>query len=251
MSSRMSGRSRRFVKRAPSKRPAKNPKAKALVTGNPNRTYLETLARGAGAVSSLARAIVPVVAAINTEHKYFDMATSATFFNPGTADQILPLTLGIAQGLTDITRVGDSILARDIAIKINLLWLASTSVHQSHTRVTLICWKDNLQINAPTAAKIFSQPAIFLSAFNKDYTDQFVVLDDQVHANEAQISQATNQAPKYIKLYHKLDWHMRFIDATSSGASTNHLYLIFRNTGATSANQGACDFYSRLNFTDN
>jgi len=233
------------------RKPAKNSKAKALVTGNPNQTYLETLARGAGAVSGLARAIAPVVAAINTEHKYFDQATSATFFNPGTADQILPLTTGIAQGLTDITRVGDSILARDIAIKINLLWLSSVTVHQSHTRVMLICWKENIQINAPTAAKIFSQPAIFLSGTNKDYTDQFVVLDDQVFANESQITAATNQAPKYLKLYHKLDWHMKFIDGSASGASTNHLYLVFRNTGATSANQGACDFFSRLNYTDN
>lgn len=233
------------------KAPLKNSKAKALVTGERNKTYLEQVASGAGAVARLARSIAPVVAAINTEHKYFDTAASATFFNPGTGDQIVALTTGIAQGLTDITRIGDSILAKDIAIKINLLWLASTTVHQSHTRVTLICWKENIQINAPTAAKIFSQPAIFLSAFNKDYTDQFVVMDDQVFCNQAQISAATNQAPNYLKLYHKLDWHMRFIDATANGASTNHLYLVFRNTGATSANQGACDFFARLNYTDN
>lgn len=226
-------------------------KAKALVTGNPNPTYLERLARGAGGVAQLARAVAPVIAAINTEHKYFDTATSATFYNPGTADQILPLTTGIAQGLTDITRVGDSILARDIAIKINLFSLMSITVHQSHTRVTLICWKENIQINAPTAAKIFSQPAIFLSGFNKDYTDQFVVLEDHVLANNANISAASNQDVKYLKMYHKLDWHMKYINETSSGASTNHLYLVFRNSSATTANQGACDFFSRLNFTDN
>lgn len=241
---------RRNTYRARPRRRVRYSKTKKMVTGH-GPTMLERIAAGAGGAARVARAIAPVVAAINTEHKYFDTQSSATFFNPGTGDQLVPITTGIAQGLTDVLRIGDSILAQNIAIKIDLLWLASTTVHQSHTRVTLICWKENLQINAPTIAKVFSQPAIFLSAFNKDYTDQFVVLKDKVISNTASISAATNQCARYLKIFKKLNFHMRFIDGTSSGASVNHLYLIFRNTGATSANQGSYDMFTRLNFTDN
>lgn len=226
-------------------------KTKAMVTGNPNPTYLETLARGMGATAQLARAIAPIVGMINTEAKYFDQNVQQTYYNPGSADQINCLTGGIAQGLTDVTRIGDSILAKDIQIKINLFSLMSTALHQTQTRMILIVWKENAAVNAPTVAKLFTTPAEFLSGFNKDYTDQFVVLKDKIFTHQAQISAATNQDTKTLKIYKKLDYHMRFQAGSAADWTLNHVYLILRNTAPTSTNQASCDFYSRLNYTDN
>lgn len=229
----------------------KNNKTKAMVTGNPYPTYLEQIARGVGATAKLARAVAPAIAMINTEMKYFDQNVQQTYYNPGSADQVNCLTGGIAQGLTDITRNGDSILAKNISIKINLFSLMSTTLHQTQTRLILIVWKENAAVNAPTVAKIFTTPAEFLSGFNKDYTDQFVVLKDKVYTHQASISAATNQDTKFEKIYKNLDYHMRFQAGTAADWTTNHVYLILRNTAPTSTNQASADFYSRLNFTDN
>jgi hypothetical protein len=221
-------------------------KTKKLVTGY-GPTYLDKIASGAGSVARLARAVAPAIAMINTEVKYFDQSVQQVYFNPGTGDQLNNLTGGIAQGLTDITRIGDSILAKSISLKITLDALMSATIHQTQTRLVLFVWKENANINAPTVAKLFTTPAEFLSGFNKDYTDQFVILKDKVFCHNANISAATNQDSKHIKLFKKLDFHMRFIDGTNTGFSVNHVYLLLRNTGLNAANQGSADFWSRLN----
>lgn len=225
-------------------------KTKKMVTGH-GPTLLERLAAQSDNIGMVAKSILPIALAINTEAKYFDASSSVTFYNPGTNDSLVNLTQGIAQGLTDVTRIGDSILAKNIAIKMNLLWLASNAVHQSHTRVIILVWKQNLQDNPPTIAKIFTTPATFLSGFNKDYTDQMVILKDKILPNQAQVDAATNQAPKYIKIFKKLDYHMRFDAGGIADGTVNHIYMVLRNSSATSANQGACDYWSRLNYTDN
>ena len=241
-------------RRAPARRgrrPINYSKTKKLVTGH-GPTMLERIATGAGSAARLARAVAPVVAAINTEMKYFDQTGTGNFFLPGTNDVIVNLTGGIAQGTTDITRIGNSILAKDIAIKMYILWLASTNLVQSIGRLTLLCWKEDAQDNPPTITKIFEAPANLLSAFNKDYTDQFVVIKDKLIAFQALASpSALNQSPHTLKIYKRLGYHLRFDAGTTADHTVNHLFLIFRCNAATSANQASFEYYSRLNFSDN
>lgn len=225
-------------------------KTKRMVTGH-GPTLLDKLAVGAGGIAQLARAVAPAIGMINTEMKYFDVSSQPAYFNPGTSDSLTCLTGAIAQGLTDITRIGDSILAKNIAIKFNLFANMTAALHQTQTRLILFVWKENANINAPLISKIFTTPAEFLSGFNKDYTDQFVVLKDKVFCHNANISAATLQDVKHVKVYKNLDYHMRFIDGTAAGWSVNHVYLLLRSTGPTAANQGAADVWSRLNYTDN
>lgn len=221
-----------------------------MVTGS-GPTLLDKIASGAGTVAKLAMAVAPAISAINTEHKYFDVASTDVAYNPGTNDTMTNLTQGIAQGTTDITRIGNSILAKDINIRAYVFWAASTTIHFGVSRVILFVWKENLQDNPPTVAKLFEAPTQLTSAYNKDYTDQFVVLKDKLISHNANISAATGQAVSIFRYYKKLNWHMRF-DAGSTGDGTvNHIYLLIRGGGATSANQSSITYNSRLNFTDN
>lgn len=226
-------------------------KTKKLVTGQ-GPTLLERLAAQSNNIGTVAKSILPIALAINTEFKYFDQVGSGTAYNAGTNDAIINLTQGIAQGTTDVTRIGNSILAKNIQIKLILAQnFTATSAVNEFVRVTLLVWKEHLQINPPNAAKIFEAPANFLSGFNKDYTDQMVIIKDKVLPMEAAFNTTAAQAPKFIKIFKKLDFHQRFIDGTAAGGSVNHLYLILRGNDALSANSAIYNYYSRLNFTDN
>lgn len=226
-------------------------KTKKLVTGS-GPTLLQRIAAGAGATATLAKAIAPVVAAINTESKYYDSQTNGVAYNPGTADYILNLTQGIAQGLTDQARIGNSVLAQNIALKLMLTQNFTTVTSQARfARVVLLCWKENLQDNPPTAAKIFEFPTLIHSAFNKDYTDQMVIIKDKIIPMNANMSYSGIQAGHFLKIFKKLDFHMRWDAASTTDGTVNHLYLVIRGNGPGVAEQTNFDVYHRLNYTDN
>jgi len=233
------------------KAPARNSKVKSLVTGNPNKTYLETLARGAGGVASLARAIAPVVAAINTEHKYFDSTAAGTAYNPGTNDALISLSSGIAQGTTDITRIGNSILMRDVQLKFYCDFAATAGIARHNTRMIMFIWKENIQDNPPTVAKILELPTNFYSSINRDYSDQLAVLHDSIYTHQAPYSAGMNAGPQFEKFYNKLDFHARFDGATAADATVNHVYLLIMGTSIVSTNASNYNLYSRINYTDN
>lgn len=232
------------------KRKVRVNKTKKLVTGD-GPTMLERLASQSNNIGQVAKAILPIAMAINTEAKYFDVSAAGAAYTPGTNDLIVNLTQGIAQGITDVTRIGNSVLAKNIAIKINTQYTATTASPGAFGRIILLVWKENLQLNAPTAAKLFEAPTAVLSAFNKDYTDQMVILKDKVFPLEAPFSANAITVPRHVKIFKKLDFHQRWIDGTATGGSVNHIYLIFRCNAATVANQLLTEYYSRLNFTDN
>jgi len=229
-----------------------NNKTKFLVTGH-SPTYLERLSRGLGAASQVARAVMPIVAAINTEHKYFDVDNVGVAYNPGTADSLFSLTSGIPQGLTDSTRIGNSLLSKDINVKMSLNWTptATTGPLVSLARVIFFIWKENIQDNPPTVTKIFEVPATFLSPFNKDYTDQMVILKDKVINQNALMNVSIAQNNSNFKWFKKLDFHMRFDAAGTTDGTVNHLYCLVRGSNTLIANQVAYRLYSRMNYTDN
>jgi len=229
----------------------KQSKTKKLVTGQ-DPTLLERLARQSDNIGLVAKSILPIAMAINTEHKYFDLQSSGSAYNPGTNDSLINLSQGIAQGLTDQTRIGNSILAKDLQLTILADFLpAVAGLQTAFGRFTLLVWKENLQDNPPTVAKIFEFPTLFHSRFNKDYTDQMVIIKDKILPFSAKTLISQVQDPKVIKIFKKLDFHMRFDGATASDGTVNHIYLCVRGWNATAANQVNYNQYFRLNYTDN
>lgn len=237
---------------AKKKRIVRYSRTKKMVTGH-GPTLLEQIASGAGSVAKLATAVAPAIAAINTEHKYYDQSQAVTAHSPGTSDQIINLTQGIVQNLTDSGRIGNSILARDIQIRLAHNFNATTgapNVNGIHCRMMLICWKDNKIPNPPNASKIFEAPSNLYSPVNKDYSDQFVVIKDKFFSLNGTLQSGVS-AFTTMKLFKKLNWHMRWEDASATGGTQNHVYLILRSSSAGATNALQTTYYSRLNYTDN
>lgn len=227
---------------------------KKLVTGR-DPTLVEQIASGVGSVAKLATAVAPMLMAINTEQKYLDFTASVTAHTPGTNDQIILLTDSV-QGLTDSNRVGNSILAKDLQLRLACNFTPQTGpplILGLHCRFMLICWKENAQVNAPTAAKIFEVASNLYSPVNKDNSDQFVVLKDKFFTMNAQTQPVTSGSQGFMqfKIFKKLDWHMRYNGAAAAANTQGHIYLILRSSTTNSAAALSTTYYSRLNFTDN
>lgn len=233
------------------KRFKKVAKIKKMVTGE-GPTLLEKIASGVGGVASVAKAVLPAIAAINTEAKYDDEASTNTCYNPGSNDVIVCLTNNIAQGTSDSERIGNSILAKDINVRGYAYWAptVTTGPFVNVGRYIMFVWKDNANANGPTAAKILETPTNINSHYNKDYTDQFVVLKDQRIPMNAWINASVTQDVHEFKIYKKLNFHIRWLNATTGGTQ-NHVYMMFMGSNTASANATVFQIYSRLNYTDN
>lgn len=227
-------------------------RTKKLVTGQ-GPTLLEKIASYAGPVATLAKAIVPVVAAINTEAKYID---SSAGLSPTLASPSIVCLSQLAQGLTDKTRIGNSLLAKSIQWRIRII----QNLDQGGTygppfgSIRMLLFIDKLQGGtAPTLAQIMESTANNLSMANKNYTDRFTILKDKVYSTTLNYAiPATTPAQSVIdfKGFKRLDFHMRYLGtgASASDNGPNALYLMCwpQHSLGTSFT-----FYTRLNFTDN
>lgn len=239
-------RGRQFRRR----RPARVSRAKKMVTGR-GPTLLQRIARGVGTAATLARAVAPAIAAINTEHKYYDLTAVASAHSPGTNDSIISLTNGPSPGTGDKNRIGNSILAKQLQVRLAHSFAAtvgSPNVQGIHCRMMLICWKENVNQNPPTAAKLFEVPNNLYSPVNKDYSDQFVVMKDKFFSLNNSSGLAGPCAFTSSKIFKKIDWHVRYDE---TGPTQNHIYLVLRSSASGASNALSTTYYSRLDFTDN
>lgn len=232
------------------KRYKKVDRIKKMVTGQ-GPTMLEKLAAGVGGVASVAKAVLPAIAAINTEVKYSDKTAAVNAYTPGTNDVIVALTDQLAQGVTDVTRIGNSIKAQDLQVRLAMNFTSSATVLGLHCRMMLIVWKDNAQLNPISAAKIFESATNLYSPLNKDYTDQFVVIKDKFFSMNNASGAAQTVAFQTMKLFKKVDFHIFYDGATGGNATTNHIYLVLRSSATGIGTSLQATYYSRLNFTDN
>lgn len=234
-------------------------RSKKLVTGDREPTMVEQIANGVGSVAKLASAVLPVISAINTELKFVDETAAINTYGTNTNASLVCLTDSAAQGLGDNNRIGQSILAKDIQLRLAMSFTATTNaasvVLGCFHRVLIVCWKDNATQNAPSITKLLQSPTNIYSPVNKDYSDQFVVLKDKYLTFNASLTPGTvtsgisTQDFKQLKFYKKLDWHMRW-DGTN-GPTQNHIYMLTMSTSSGATNAVATTYYSRLNFTDN
>lgn len=241
---------RKFSKRRPRGKPVKYSKSKKMVTGH-GPTLLDRIASGVGSVAQLANAVAPAIAAINTEHKYYDETAAVTAYNPGTNDVIQALTSPIAEGTGDSERIGNSILLKDLQVRLAGQFTSTSTVVGVHCRMMLVAFKGDVNAIPITANLLFESPTNLYSPINKDNSDQLVVMKDKFFTLNAQSipGAALSQSFFTMKLFKKIDWHARFNDA--GNATTNHIFLVLRCSSPTTANALGVTYYSRLNYTDN
>lgn len=234
---------RRNYNRRGRKRPYKRiAKTKALVTGQTQPTLIEKIASGIGSAASVAKAVLPIVQAINTELKFID--SYATGQSVSNTPSIQPVTY-TAQGTDEQNRIGNSILSKDLNLKLTLQpnYLAS-----DFNRMRLIVFVDKGQRGTlPTIAELLQNTSYLLdSGFNKNYSDRFVIIKDKKFSLIKYGFQELQ-----MKVYKKLNFHIRYIGTSAATASAGENQVYFVVIGDTSTNLPSYSFYSRVNFTDN
>lgn len=220
-----------------------------MVTGQ-SPTLLENIASGVGSVARVASAVLPAIMAINTEQKFYDQTSSVAAYDPGTNDQLILLTGGIAQGTGDQDRVGNSILAKNISLKMAMNFTSTTgtpNVNGIHCRMTIFCYKHDATGDPPAINKLYQVAGNIYSPINKDNSEQYVILKDKFFSLETPSGVPGTAGFRAMKFYKDLNWHMRW----GPDPTTNHIYVVFRSSASGSANALNTTYYSRLNYTDN
>lgn len=219
---------------------------KKLVTGE-GPSLLEKIAAGVGGVATVAKAVLPAIAAINTEAKYFDVSVTGGLF-PGFAAPTIAILSNTAQGITDTTRIGNSLLAKNIKVRVDLHAIFTTQNYQIF-RLMLI--SDKLQGGVPpTLAQLVTDVTNINSQHNKNYTDRFVTLKDEtIVMNQTHPLITSHDVSREI--YFPLNFHMRYLGATGGALDQgpNAIYLVIWPGDPVTLQ--ASQYYSRLNYTDN
>ena len=216
-------------------------RTKKLVAGQTQPTLLEKIASGVGSAAQVASAVLPMIKAINTEMKFVDVISTG---NISSTPTIIPLCLP-SQGTTEQNRIGNSLLLKDINLRLSIS-PNYTAVPLNIFRVVMLIDKTQQGV-APTASQIFQNSTNIDSAFNKNFTDRFVIIKDKRFLS----AQQGDQMQLIQKWFKKLDFHQRFLGTggTAADAGQNTPYLVI--WGTLSVNFPTYSIYSRTNFTDN
>lgn len=238
-------------------RKARYSKTKKMVTGH-GPTLLEQISKGVGSVAKLATAVVPLAAAINTEEKFNDDSATITTYGVNSNPNLTCLTSGISQGTDESDRIGNSILFRNLQVRLAVSMpvdhTATPPVVGCHHRVLFFVWKENEQQNPPTIAKLLQDPTNMYSPVNKDNSDSFVIMKDKhMQLNAASTTtKLTTECFRTFKYFKKLQWHARYTGPDGNNErSQNHVWMLTMSSAPSSAYQVGTTYYRRVNYTDN
>lgn len=217
-------------------------RTKKLVTGQTQPTMLQKLASGFGGIASVAKAVLPIVTAINTEVKYIDVAANLGISLGAPFIQRLTT---LAQGTDENNRVGNSALLKDLNLRISIIPNYTTD---PYNLIRYVIFVDKQQSGTPpTTAQLFTNAGNIDSPFNRNYTDRFVIIKDK----RLIISQQGDQQQVFQKIYKKLDFHCRWIGSSSGNADAGNNQLYIAAVSTQVLNLPLFYIYSRVNFTDN
>lgn len=178
------------------------------------------------------------------ETKYYDDYTSWSGTAIDWTGSLVRLTT-IAQGTTDITRVGDKLTLRAVRIKLNFVAADATQC----MRLIVFQWYPNTTLVTPTTANILNvvgSPQGVNSMYIHDYDNQFKVLYDRRIA----MVLGQNNDYKAISINVPLKFAKKTINFTAaSTAGSNHIYIMaISDSGA--VGHPSITMYSRVWFDD-
>lgn len=195
-----------------------------------------------GAIGYFGRQLGLIKNQMNTEVKYIDnLATSGVVTPTGTMTCITLL----GQGTTDLTRVGNSILAKHLVYRFDSV---NSSIDAANILRTIIFIDKNDPNNvAPTSTDLL-ESADITSMANKNNMDRFVILRDEI----VETSQAAGAPRKaYRKGYVNLSrLHIKYKGTTSllSACAQNQIWVFQISENA---NGPTSLFNPRIAFYDN
>lgn len=176
---------------------------------------------------------------VNVEKKFINVQTGN--LSPGTTSSVTALN-PIAQGSSDVTRNGDSILAKYIQLSGEVFGSASSS--QDIVRIVLLCDKEN-RGTAPTYTDVYTDASVH-SYLNKENMDRFIILRDW-HFTFSTGSKNAFAFKKFIRLNTHLKYSGNAGNATD--IRQNGLYLMV--LGVDNTNKALVNVNSRIAFYDN
>lgn len=182
---------------------------------------------------------------INTEKKFLTtlLYNNATITS-STASSAQPIAI-MAQGTTDITRVGNSILCKGVKF-VGVVTANATSLFNM-LRIVVFIDKQNANGTAPTNADIWSGGPAHSNLVNINNADRFVIIRNMTF-NVNTAGTATLPIEFYVdltRLHSKYDLGT----ATQGALAENHVYVLASSNDAT--NGPSLTFSSNLSFYDN
>lgn len=202
--------------------------------------------------STAYKTAMAVASLVNAEYKYTDFTHNTTL---GTSISTTCLTT-MAQGNTDITRNGDSIMMKYNYLKGYCVYNSAANASQ---RIRVCIVRDmNNSTTAPTLAKLFATTGaglVEVAPHNKDYTEQYKVLYDKLFYVDA------SRPVAHFKYYKKFlmgkdkqgrpikSAHCTFSGAADTDLGKGHLWLCqFSSHGL---NSPTVVWYNRFGYVDN
>lgn len=211
-----------------------------LVTGQ-SEPLIDKIARYSGTVGRVARTVAGIAQLVNAEPKFVD-SLAQTLSIVTTAGQLQLLT-GIAQGSTDQTRNGNSVLGKDLTVNFSS-FAHATPTDCTHIRLLIICDKQNDGAD-PTVSQIFATTGVN-SPLNKDFSARFVILKSLYQS----LSPSGNLGQSG-KFFLRIPFHIRYDGALATVASCKENQLYFVVLSSQTTNGPTIQWSARFNFYDN
>lgn len=190
-------------------------------------------ARAVVVTKSQVRQMIDSKLANTLEDKYSDIVFSASNIDYAGYP---PFSLSdMAQGTTDTSRVGDTVLAKLLTYSVFFTYNAKSTLtdlagSQNLMRFVIFVWKPFFTDVAPTCAKVFTYTSTAYSAqgpLTHDGLDQMVILHDELFALDG-FSKANRVKRGVIQINRKIQW--------KAGSSTNQsggIYCTFMSNAIT------------------
>lgn len=192
---------------------------------------------GIQAIPYILRSVKLLKSLINTEAKYVDVSSSATF----SSTMVYERLTAIAVGTTDITRIGNKILLKDVLVRLRFIMNSSATATQCRWILFVDKECDGAIPSAPQPLASSSTEAPNSMDFSKRY----------VIVKTGNVSLSINGTRDFaIKCYKNLNIHCDY-DGTGSAvadAKENQLYIGFISSEAT--NVPTYSLYSRVKYYD-
>lgn len=174
----------------------------------------------------------------NDEPKHFDVLSSGT---AGIAGSGVLYLSSMAQGSTDITRIGDEVTLKRLDARWDIIYADATNF----MRLILFQWVGDAVSDVPAIASILESTPYYLSPFNWDQRHKFRVLFDETYCLDAATSPRTHVGRFSCGLPIK---HLQFLNA-STNIEAGGLFALFCSDSAAAAHP-AYDLYTRVSYTD-